>query len=105
MNALLNIPDAAEPGALVQVKVLIRHPMETGFRTDRDGSIVPRDIIRNVRCTYAGAEVFRADFFPAVAANPFLSFHLRASVTGDVTISWTDHDGRDHAQTHRLTVG
>lgn len=104
MRALLNIPEEAVRGSIVQIKVLIRHPMETGFRTDRDGRLVPRDIIHDVRCSYGGREVFRADFFPAVAANPFLSFHLRAAETGDVTITWTDQDGTEFSEARTLSV-
>ena len=46
--------------------------METGYRTGPDGALVPRDIIRRFVCTYNGEEVFSADLFPAISANPFL---------------------------------
>lgn len=104
MNALLNIPEQAARGEIVQVKVLIRHPMETGLRSDRTGKIVPRNIIHDLRCLYDGVEVFGASFFPAVAANPFVSFHLRAKQTGEVTIRWIDEDGTEHRDARLLTV-
>ncbi|MFZ7094456.1 thiosulfate oxidation carrier complex protein SoxZ [Primorskyibacter sp. 2E233] len=104
MKALLNIPEQAARGDILQVKVLIRHPMETGFRSNRDGKIVPRDIIHEVRCTYGGAEVFGASFFPAVSANPFLSFYLRAEQTGEVTIRWIDEGGTEYSDARMLTV-
>lgn len=104
MRALLNVPDSAAAGEIVQVKVLIRHPMETGFRTGRDGRRVPRDIIHELVCDYDGAEVFRAELFPAVAANPFFSFHLRARRTGEVVVRWTDEQGTEHREARTLIV-
>ena len=104
MTALLNVPDSAAPGEIVQIKVLIRHPMETGFRTDSDGRRVPRDIVHALVCDYAGAEVFRAELFPAIAANPFFSFHLRARQTGEIVLRWTDEAGIEHRQSRTLTV-
>ena len=40
------------------------------------GQAIPRDIINSFVCTYNGEEVLRADLFPAIAANPFLSFFV-----------------------------
>lgn len=104
MRALVNVPETAARDEIVEIKVLIRHPMETGFRTDRQGALVPRDIIPLLWCTYGGEEVFRAKIFPAVAANPFFSFTLRAEATGEVIIHWVDQAGGEHSETRTLTV-
>lgn len=103
MSARMNVPDSARPGQVVEVKVLISHPMETGFRTDMDGKLVPRNIIREVRCVYDDRVVFRADLHPAISANPFFAFHLRARVSGDVTLFWIDEEG-EHSESLPLTV-
>lgn len=104
MKALLNVPASAARDEIVEIKVLIQHPMETGFRTDRHGERVPRDIITQLWCDYLGEEVFRAEIFPAVAANPFLSFTLRAEATGEVVIRWVNQSGAEHSQSRTLTV-
>lgn len=104
MAVLLNLPDTAAPGEIVGVKILIQHPMETGFRTGPDGTLVPRDIIERVVCIYLGEEVFRADLYPAVTANPFLGFHLRAEATGEVEFVWTDNSGVTSREVRTLTV-
>jgi sulfur-oxidizing protein SoxZ len=104
MAVLINIPETAAPGEIVAIKILIQHPMETGFRTGSDGALVPRDIIETVVCLYRGEEVFRADLFPAVAANPFLGFHLRAEETGEVAFVWTDIVGATSREFRTLTV-
>ena len=51
--------------------------METGFRRTQLGAVIPRDIITDFVCTYNGAEIFRAEFHPAIAANPFIAFSTR----------------------------
>ncbi len=40
---------------------------------------IPRDIVRLFVCTYNGAEVFRAELHPAIAANPFIVFSTVAT--------------------------
>ena len=103
MPAKMNVPETAAAGEAVEVKVLISHPMETGFRRGLDGEPIPRNIIREIRCTYDDREVFRADLHPAIAANPFFAFYIRATRSGDVTLSWHDEEG-DHAESRPLTV-
>ena len=74
---LLNVPKQARRGEAIEIKLLINHPMETGQRRDETGRIVPRNIIKDVVCTYGGAEVVRLELFPAISANPFLHFAAR----------------------------
>jgi sulfur-oxidizing protein SoxZ len=71
-SALINVPARARRGEIIEIKTLISHVMETGFRRTQVGAVIPRNIIRRFVCTYNGAEVFRADLHPAVAANPFI---------------------------------
>ena len=104
MSVLLNVPETAAPGEVVTVKVLIQHPMETGFRTGPDGRLVPRNIIHSLRCLYLGHEVFAAELFPAVTANPFFAFSLVAEASGPVEIAWTDEAGTEHRESRPLAV-
>ncbi|GGL63178.1 thiosulfate oxidation carrier complex protein SoxZ [Wenxinia marina] len=105
MAALLNVPETAAPGEIVEIKVLIQHPMETGFRTAQGGGLVPRNIIHTVSCHYMGEEVFSAELFPAVAANPYLAFTLVAEESGEVEVRWTDEAGEEFSQSAPITVG
>jgi sulfur-oxidizing protein SoxZ len=103
-TAMINIPDTVARGEVFEIKILLQHPMETGFRPGADGRLIPRDIIREVACHYGGRQVFRADLFPAVAANPFLAFHLRATESGEIEIVWRDEQGGEFGQSVTLTV-
>ena len=73
-SALINVPAKAKRGEIIEIKTLMSHIMETGYRHTADGEVVPRDIITSFSCRYNGIEIFRADLFPAIAANPFITF-------------------------------
>jgi sulfur-oxidizing protein SoxZ len=104
-GALINIPKQARKGEIVEIKVLISHPMESGFRRDEVGKPIPRHIIREFVCTYNGEEVFRADLFPAIAANPFISFSAIAEESGTFVMSWTDDRDEVRSESASITVG
>jgi sulfur-oxidizing protein SoxZ len=92
-SALINVPARARRGEVIEVKTLISHPMETGYRRTQLGASIPRDIIRLFVCTYNGTEVFRAELHPAVAANPFIAFSTVAAESGTLTFQWTGDNG------------
>lgn len=94
-DVLINLPATAAPGEIVTIRLMIRHPMETGFRTGPDGRRVPRDILREVRAEVDGAVVFAAELFPAVAANPPFAFTLRVEGRTELTLVWTLWDGSE----------
>lgn len=103
-RALITLPPRASRGSVVEVKTLVAHPMETGHRTDAEGRPVPRDIVRRLRCEYRGELVGEAELFPAIAANPYLVFTLRAAESGPVTVRWEGDNGFSQAETVTLEV-
>jgi sulfur-oxidizing protein SoxZ len=94
----------AKKGDLVEVRALVAHLMETGLRRDPAGAVIPRKIINRVTCTVAGAEVFAAEFEPAIAANPYIQFKFRAEESGPVVLTWVDDDGSRIVGQETLTV-
>ena len=92
-RAIVNVPPKAKHGDVFEIKALVQHEMETGFRVDNMGKIFPRDIITDFVCKYNGEEIFRAELFPAVAANPFFSFFTTATESGTVTFEWSGDNG------------
>ncbi len=103
-RALINVPATAKRGQIIEIKALIAHPMETGYRTGPDGALVPRDIINRFLCTYNGEEIFSADLFPAIAANPFFAFTTIATESGTIAFRWIDDQGRAQLETAKITV-
>jgi sulfur-oxidizing protein SoxZ len=103
-RALINAPAKARRGAVIEIKTLISHHMETGFRYTQTGDLVPRDIITGFTATYNGEEVFRARLYPAIAANPFLTFHTVATESGTIELKWTGDNGFEATERVRITV-
>jgi sulfur-oxidizing protein SoxZ len=103
-RTLISVPKSARAGEIVTIKVLISHPMETGFRPGHDGRILPRDIITEFTCRYDGEEVFRAELFPATSANPYLTFTTRATKSGTLSFTWRGDNGFDQTETAAIQV-
>jgi sulfur-oxidizing protein SoxZ len=103
-RALINVPQKAKRGEIIAIKSLISHEMETGFRPNATGQLIPRNIIKEFVCTYNGVEVFRAEFFPAVSANPFVSFTTVATESGTITMTWAGDNGFHATESVAITV-
>jgi sulfur-oxidizing protein SoxZ len=98
------LPASAKKGEVFQIKTIIQHEMESGFRRNDRGLAIARHIITSFVVTYAGAEIFRADVFPGVAANPYFAFTTTATETGEVVFTWTDDRGDVTTERRMLTV-
>jgi sulfur-oxidizing protein SoxZ len=92
-SALVNVPKKAKRGEVIEIKTLMSHIMETGYRRTATGEIIPRDIITSFVCRYNGVEIFRADLFPAIAANPFITFFTVATESGKFDFEWIGDRG------------
>ena len=85
---------ATAQGDTVEVRVLMQHEMETGQRKDAQGKVIPAWFIQDVTATWNGKTVLAAQWGPAVAKNPFLSFKFKGGAKGDkVVITWVDNRG------------
>lgn len=83
---------AQENGGVVDVKVLMKHDMETGLRKDSAGKTIPAHHITTITASCKGKQVFEAQFGPAVSKDPFLNFKFKGGAKGDtVSITWVDN--------------
>lgn len=98
------MPASAKKGEVIEIRTIVQHPMETGYRRDHRGVVIPRDIIKRYTVTYAGNEVFTADATQGVAANPYFAFSVRATETSDIVFTWTDEAGKSTTERRKLTV-
>ena len=103
-RALITMPKTAKRGEIIEIRTLVAHPMETGYRAGESGQILPRNIIQRFSCRYDGEVVFSAALFPAVAANPYIGFSTVATVTGPLTFRWEGDNGFVQTETVDLTV-
>ena len=103
-SALINVPAKARRGDVIEIKTLMSHIMEPGYRHTAAGNVVPRDIITSFTCRYNGTEIFRADLFPAISANPFISFFTVAKETGRFEFEWIGDNGFASTASASITV-
>ena len=102
--ARIQAPPRARPGEVVEVKALISHPMESGFRADAEGRLLARDLIRRFACTSDGETIFAADFYPSIAANPYLAFAVRVDATLTLQFDWVGDNGFAHRESATIQV-
>ena len=103
-SALINVPKTAKRGETIEIKTMMSHIMETGYRRLASGEMVPRDIITSFSCRYNGTEIFRADLFPAIAANPFITFFTVATESGKFEFEWIGDKGFSETASASITV-
>lgn len=100
----IRMPNTAKKGEVIEVKTLISHEMESGQRRDASGKVVPRKIIKKFVATFNGKEIMSADWHPAISANPYYAFFVRATESGTFVFSWIDDDGSIYKAEQKITV-
>ncbi len=103
-NVRIDFPKTAKRGDIVDIKTLAAHGMETGFRRTHLGVPIPRDIITTFVCSYNGVEVFRAELYPSISANPFIQFSTVATESGTLEFKWSGDNGFTATETARIDV-
>lgn len=104
MTARIQMPKQATRGQVVEIRIAIQHPMETGFRRDDGGREIPKNVINKLVCRYNGVEVFRAEMGSGVAANPYLDFFVVADASGELVFDWVDDSGMTGSERAPIVV-
>lgn len=85
------LPDPVAAGESVPVTLLIRHPNTSGLAMDQVSRLYePPHFVRQVRVTYRGRQVFRADVDFSISENPAFRFTFRADGDGMLEASVVD---------------
>ncbi|POF33663.1 thiosulfate oxidation carrier complex protein SoxZ [Roseibium marinum] len=100
----VKVPKKASKGEVITIKTLISHPMESGQRKDKEGNLVPRQIINTFKCEFDGQLVFECDMDPAVSANPYMEFNAKVENSGTFKFTWVDDDGSIYESENKITV-
>ncbi|MDO5622487.1 MAG: thiosulfate oxidation carrier complex protein SoxZ [Paracoccus sp. (in: a-proteobacteria)] len=87
-------------GEIVRVRAQTVHTMETGFRFDAEGRVLPQDTMTAFRTTLN--DDLLLDWQPerAIAQNPYIEFTFAARQSGTLRMVWTDDSG-DFAEAER----
>ena len=76
---------AVKKGEVIEIKSLIKHPMETGLRKNKEtGAFIPAHFI--------------------VSKDPFFSFFVRAEASGPLKMTWRDNKGQTFEKSIKITV-
>jgi sulfur-oxidizing protein SoxZ len=103
-NARVRVPERAKRGEVIEIRAMVEHPMESGFRLNNVGRQIPRHIVESFTCRYDGREVFRVRLHPAVSTNPYFLFYTVATRSGELVFTWTDDQGNQATHTARIEV-
>lgn len=103
-NPRVRVPERARRGEVIEIRAMVEHPMESGFRLNNVGKPFPRHIVERFACSYDGREVFRVTLHPAVSTNPYFLFHLVATRSGELRFEWVDDRGNVATHAARIEV-
>ncbi len=93
-------------GDIVEVKVLMSHPMETGRRKDDFDRLIPAHFVQLLTATLNGKQVLEAQWGTGISKNPYLTFRLKGAKVGDiVAVTWHDNHGATATQEIAVTQG
>ena len=85
---------ARSKGEITDVRVLMRHDMESGQSKNQEGEVIPAHYIQNVTIRHGQRVVLFAQWGPAVSRNPFLGFKFSGAAPGDsIHVTWVDNKG------------
>ncbi len=115
-RTIINIPPNPKRGDVIEIRALIQHPMQTGYRPDASGAIIPRDIVRKFTCHFQPSDaklasdntakelIIEAELFPAIAANPYFAFQMRVVSSGNLIFNWSGDKNFSQTETAAITV-
>ena len=84
---------STEKDGIVDVKILMKHDMESGQRKDASGKLIPAWFINMLNVKAQGKDVFNAEFGPGVSKDPFLNFKYKGSKGDKLVVNWIDTKG------------
>src|SRR3546814_10868907 len=78
--------------------------MESGQRKDKEGKVIPRQIINKFTCAFNGTPVFACDIDPAISANPYFEFSAKVTESGTFQLAWVDDNGDTYTHEQSIEV-
>jgi sulfur-oxidizing protein SoxZ len=89
---------------VTDVRILMRHDMESGQRKNSDGETIPAHYIQNVTVRHGQRVVLFAQWGPAVSKNPYLAFKFDGGAPGDsIEVTWVDNKGDSRTDETNVT--
>lgn len=90
---------------IADVRILMRHPMETGTRKTATG-VVPVHFIQSVIVEHNGKTVLDAQWSQAISRDPFLGLRVKGAKVGDkISVTWVDNKGDKRSDEVAVSAG
>jgi thiosulfate oxidation carrier complex protein SoxZ len=105
MLGKVQVPPTVKRGEAFEVRVLVQHPMETGFRRNLDGQSIPVNIVDKLACRLGSREIFSAELGTGISANPYIVFYATAEASGELVVEWSDDRGEKGRVATMVNVG
>ena len=102
--ARVQVPATVKRGEAFEVRAIVQHPMETGFRRDMNGKAIPMNVVDKLKVSLAGREVFSAEMGSGMSANPYLQFYAVANEAAEIVVEWSDDKGETGRATAKVIV-
>jgi sulfur-oxidizing protein SoxZ len=108
-RALITLPSQIRIGETIEIRALIAHPMETGYRRSNEGTMLKRNLIRKFTCQFEGVGGVAETFFSvnlhaAIAANPYLAFSFVVTESGTLIFTWSGDEGFNQSERRSLKI-
>ena len=85
---------AKSRSGLITVRVLIKHPMESGNRKSKDGKIVPANHITSLTLKKNNRLATKAAIGGSVSENPFFQFKIPGVKGDEISFESVDNLGK-----------
>jgi sulfur-oxidizing protein SoxZ len=92
------LPAKITRDAVINIRLLLSHPMLTGMSRDQAGIPIPAYYVNDVEVTYGGERVAHFEWTSGISRDPFVGFSLRASKEAPLTVTWKDNKGGVYTQ-------
>ena len=91
---LVRVPHKVKKGRIIKILSLTKHPMNTGLvKNPKTGKIIPKWIIYKVDIFYDKRLITTCHYGIGIAANPFLSFYIKADKKAPLEFIMYDNEG------------
>ncbi|MGP1716963.1 MAG: thiosulfate oxidation carrier complex protein SoxZ [Methylophilus sp.] len=79
---------------IVELKIIIVHPMRTGRSKNDDGVLMPAHFMQLMQVVLNGQVIVDAQTGTGISRNPYFTFYIKEARVGDViAVNWQDNRG------------
>lgn len=97
------LPRRIKPGEPVELRTLIKHPMETGLRVAADGNLIAQNLVQTLQLSIDEQPALEVQFATGTSANPY----VRLVVQGEgkeLAFRWQDQQGSEVIEKRQLPL-